>query len=56
MLLGLALATGGLAFYAAASIFALIMDRVFCPFEEQKSLREFGSEYAAYRQQTRRWL
>ena len=56
MLLGSALATGGLPFYAAAMVYALIMDRVFCPYEELKSVREFGDDFVAYRRQVRRWL
>ena len=53
---GLALGTGILAFYVAGAGYFLIMDRVFCPFEERKSAQEFAAAYAAYRHRVRRWL
>ena len=55
MLGGLALAVGALALYAATLTFFVFMDRVFCPYEERKSLQEFGSRYTAYRERVRRW-
>jgi len=33
-----------------------VMDRVFCPYEEQKSVAEFGDDYLAYKRHVRRWL
>lgn len=56
MFTGLALAAGTAAFYVATLAFAVIIDRVFVPHEERKSLREFGPQYAAYRRRVRRWL
>lgn len=56
MLGGLALAIGALALHAATVTFFVFMDRVFCPYEERKSLQEFGDRYAAYRDQVRRWV
>ena len=56
MLLGVAFASGGVAFYVAALAFFLIIDSVFCPFEEQKLRRAFGEEYASYATRVRRWL
>ncbi len=56
MLAGLALGTGSLALYFAGGAYFLVMDRVFCPFEERKSAQEFGDAYAAYRRRVRRWL
>jgi protein-S-isoprenylcysteine O-methyltransferase Ste14 len=56
MLLGTALATGGLAFYVAALAFFLIIDSVFCPFEETALSRGCGERYANYAAQVRRWL
>jgi len=56
MLLGLALAMGTLPFYAAATAFVLLIDRVFIPFEEEKMTREFGDAYSRYCERTRRWL
>ena len=45
-----------LALYVAAAAYVLVMDRVFCPFEERKSALEFGERYARYRENVRRWL
>ena len=56
MLLGIALGSGGLAFYLAALVFFLIIDSVFCPFEEQKLGSAFGGKYSEYAAQVRRWL
>ena len=56
MLAGLALAFGSLPFYAALVIYGLVLDRIFCPYEEQKLARTFGQQFAAYRMQVRRWL
>ena len=56
MLAGLAVTVGTLAFHAAWMVFALIMDRCFCPYEEAKAAREFGDAYRAYARRVRRWL
>lgn len=56
ILAALGLAMGSAPFYAALAGFCLIMDRVFCPYEEQKSQAEFGSSYEDYVQSVRRWL
>lgn len=56
MLMGLALANGNVAFYVAALTYGIVIDRVFCAYEEAKSLAEFGDEYRAYISRVRRWL
>jgi len=56
MLLGLALAAGSVPFYAIVISYACLIDRVFCPYEEAKSLAEFGDQYRAYADTVRRWL
>jgi protein-S-isoprenylcysteine O-methyltransferase Ste14 len=56
ILLGVALASGGPAFYLAALLFFLIIDAVFCPFEEHALQRAFGRRYAEYAGSVRRWL
>lgn len=56
ILLGLALATGSAPFYVAAIAYGVVMDRVFCPYEERKSVTEFGEEYLDYVRKVRRWL
>jgi len=56
MLAGFALAIGTLPFYLAAITYFVAMDRAFCPYEEGKSLQEFGGEYEAYTRRVHRWL
>lgn len=56
MLLGLAMATGSAPFYLAAVGYGVVMDRVFCPYEEAKAMSEFGDKYLAYRRRVRRWF
>jgi protein-S-isoprenylcysteine O-methyltransferase Ste14 len=56
MLAGLAMATGSIAFYVAAFAYSVVIERVFCPYEERKSDLEFGDQYRAYTQRTRRWI
>lgn len=56
MLGGVAVATGSIPFYVATLAFFLIVDRVFCRYEEQELEREFGAAFLCYREQTRRWL
>ncbi len=56
MLAAIALFFGSLPFYAALVIYGLVLDRVFCPYQEQKLARTFGEQYAAYRVQVRCWL
>jgi len=56
MLLGLALVIGTVPFYAAALLLALIMDRHFCTYEEQKLRDAFGDEFSRYAARVRRWL
>lgn len=56
MLLGTALGSGGLFFYLAALVFFLIIDLVFCPYEEDKLSHAFGDQFDPYRDRVRRWL
>lgn len=56
MLAALALAMGSAPFYVAVIGYGVVMDRVFCPYEEQKALAEFGDRYVAYRRTIRRWI
>lgn len=56
MLLGVAAYFGSLPFYVAAIAYFLIIDRVFCAYEESKLAASFGREYEAYRSRVRRWL
>lgn len=56
MVCALGILTGSAPFYVAAAAYWAVMDRAFCPYEEQKSLQEFGNDYAAYSRRVRRWL
>ena len=56
MLVALAMATGSTAFYVAAFGFGIVIDRVFCRHEEQKSLAEFGGAYLDYARRVRCWF
>jgi protein-S-isoprenylcysteine O-methyltransferase Ste14 len=56
MLLGVALWFGTLPFALAALAFFLVIDRVFCPYEERKLVQGFGEEYERYRSRVRRWI
>lgn len=56
MLLGTAVATGVLAYYVAAIAFWLIMDFVFCPYEETKLARDLPAVFGQYSTRVRRWL
>ena len=56
MLVGIAVATGGALLYAAALVYFLIIDFVFCPYEERRLAQTFPGTFTAYRQDVRRWL
>jgi protein-S-isoprenylcysteine O-methyltransferase Ste14 len=56
MLVAVATGTGLVPFYASAGAFLLVIDRVFCPYEEQKLARAFGQSYLDYRRRVRRWF
>jgi protein-S-isoprenylcysteine O-methyltransferase Ste14 len=56
MLCGLAVLLGSLPFYIVTLVYFLVIDRVFCPFEERKLSATFGTGYERYRSRVRRWL
>jgi protein-S-isoprenylcysteine O-methyltransferase Ste14 len=56
MLLGIALLAGRWPYYLAAVIYVLILDHVFCRYEEAKLLQQYGRRYADYTARVRRWL
>jgi protein-S-isoprenylcysteine O-methyltransferase Ste14 len=55
MLTSIALFTGSVAFYAAAATFFLIINAVFCPYEERR-LRDSFREFETYVATVPRWL
>ena len=56
MMTGVALWFGTLPYYLATVVFFMVINQVFCPFEEQKLAKTFGKEYFSYRRMVRRWL
>lgn len=56
MLTGVAMFIGTLPFYVAAATLFAILNFVFCPYEEDKLIRTFGSRFRQYRMRVRRWL
>jgi protein-S-isoprenylcysteine O-methyltransferase Ste14 len=55
MLAGMALFSGWPAYYVAAILNFLILDTVFCPFEEGRLRAAFG-DYETYSARVRRWI
>ncbi len=56
VLAGIALGVGTLPFYLSAVAFFLIVNNVFCPYEENKLVNSFGTEYVRYLNRVRRWI
>jgi len=56
MLAAPAVSFGSVPFYLAFVGFAVLLDRVFRPYEEQRLEQEFGARFTEYRQRVRPWL
>jgi protein-S-isoprenylcysteine O-methyltransferase Ste14 len=56
ILLGIALLAGSWAFYLVTGVYVLILNNVFCRYEERKLLDQYGDEYADYAARVRRWI
>ena len=56
VMLGPALYTGAPLLYVAAISFAAIINRHFCPYEEEKLARQFGRDWTEYAERVRRWI
>jgi protein-S-isoprenylcysteine O-methyltransferase Ste14 len=56
ILTGIALLTGLWPYYVVAILYAVILDHVFCRYEESELLMQYGSEYAHYAARVRRWI
>ena len=56
ILAGLALGVGTPPFYLSAIVYFLIINCVFCPYEEGKLIDSFGVEYIQYLSRVRRWI
>ena len=56
MLSALAIFFGTIPFYLAALAYFLVINGVFCPYEENKLTESFGDTYSSYKNDVRRWL
>ncbi len=56
VLLGVAFFVGTLPMFLAPITFFGLINFVFVPFEEAKMLRQFGEQFADYKQRVRRWV
>ncbi len=56
MMTGATLWFGTLPYYLATVVFFLVINQVFCPFEEKKLDETFCKEYLSYRRKVRRWV
>lgn len=56
ILAGLALCVGTPPFYLSAIVYFMIINFVFCPYEEIKLINSFGCEYILYMRRVRRWI
>ena len=56
MLSGVSVCVGTLPFFCAVAAYGLILNNLFCPYEEQKLERELGEPYLRYKRRVRRWL
>jgi protein-S-isoprenylcysteine O-methyltransferase Ste14 len=56
MMIAAALWFGTLTFYLIAGLYFLIINQVFCPFEEGRLEITFGKKFFEYRQKVRRWF
>jgi protein-S-isoprenylcysteine O-methyltransferase Ste14 len=56
VLLGIAFFVGTLPMFLVPVVFFCIINFVFIPFEEAKMQRQFGDQFANYKQRVRRWI
>ena len=56
ILLGFAIHHGTLVTFIFPVIFAILMQRIFIPFEEKNLEMIFGEEYKEYKNKVRRWI
>lgn len=56
MLLAVAIFVGTFPFYLATAAYFLVMNNVFCPYEEHKLSEAFGDTYISYKNKVRRWI
>ncbi|MBT7952647.1 MAG: isoprenylcysteine carboxylmethyltransferase family protein [Gammaproteobacteria bacterium] len=56
MLLAIAIYVGTFPFYFACLAYFIVINFIFCPYEENKLSKTFGEPYNSYRIKVRRWL
>lgn len=56
VLLAIAVVVGTLPFYLSAAAYFIVLNYVFCPYEERKLTASFGRVYLDYKNKVRRWL
>jgi protein-S-isoprenylcysteine O-methyltransferase Ste14 len=56
ILAGIALLAGSWPIYVVTIIYALILNHVFCSYEERKLRNQYRDQYAVYAARVRRWL
>lgn len=56
MLLAVAIIIGTLPFYFAFAAYFVVINNVFCPYEENKLSEAFGDSYLSYKNNVRRWI
>ena len=56
MLVSLAIILGTLPFYMSALFYFLVINTVFCLYEETKLQYAFGEEFLVYQANVRRWI
>lgn len=56
MLFAIAIFVGSIPFYLAAVAYFLVINNVFCPYEENKLAGTFGDRYISYKNRVRRWI
>jgi protein-S-isoprenylcysteine O-methyltransferase Ste14 len=54
--LGFTISAGGPGYYVASLSFFLVINSVYCPFEEQKLTRSYPQAFTRYKNDVRRWL
>ena len=55
-LIGISILFGNVLSFIFPFLFFIIMDRVFLPFEEEKTVRDLGKKYLNYKNKVRRWV
>jgi protein-S-isoprenylcysteine O-methyltransferase Ste14 len=56
MLLAVAIFIGTFPFYLATAAYFLVLNSVFCPYEENKLAEVLGDKYISYKNNVRRWF